>query len=324
MIDIINILDTYIDNMNIQQIAYVVAVADLKNFSLAAKRCSITQSTLSTMIAKFEDEIGIRIFDRTTKPVTINMEGEVIINQMRLIQKELDIFNEVTATIRDETIGALTIGIIPTVAPFLLPRILPGFVRKFPKINFTVVEMTTSKIIESLNNRNMDIGIVSIPLRQNQILETPLYNEHFVLYDEKLKSSGKVKISSINPNRFWLLAEGHCMRTQVQRICDMDKFKRPSQNNLEYRSGSIDTLMKLVRSNQGSTLLPYLATRDLPQELTSKIAEFDTPVPARSIGLAVHRHFMKQKILRALKKDIQEKIRPILPQKVSTQFIDPL
>ena len=310
--------------MNIQQIEYVVAVAELSQFSLAADKCSITQSTLSTMIAKFEDEIGIKIFDRTTKPVTITREGENIIHQLRSVLRELKVLDEVIGTLKDETSGSVRIGIIPTVAPFLLPRFLPSFVRKFPNMHFTVVEMTTAKIIESLRERTLDIGIVSTPLDQDQINETPLYSEPFVLYDEKLSAEGKVKITSLSPHRFWLLEEGHCMRTQVQRICDLENFGHPSHSNLEYKSGSIDTLLKLVQSNRGSTLLPYLATLDLAQDHKNKIATFESPVPARTIGMVVHRHFLKKKVLLELREEIQKKILPLLDSVESPKIINPL
>lgn len=310
--------------MNIQQIEYVVAVAELSQFSLAADRCSITQSTLSTMIAKFEDEIGIKIFDRTTKPVTITREGESIIHQLRSVLRELKVLDEVIGTLKDESSGSVRIGIIPTVAPFLLPRFLPTFVRKFPNVHFTVVEMTTAKIIESLRERTLDIGIVSTPLDQDQINEIPLYSEVFVLYDEKLSTEGKVKISSLSPHRFWLLEEGHCMRTQVQRICDLESFGQPSHSNLEYKSGSISTLLKLVQSNRGSTLLPYLATLDLDRDHKDKIAAFESPVPARTIGLVVHRNFLKKKVLLELKEEIQKQILPLLDSAESPKIINPL
>ena len=208
--------------MNIQQIEYVLAVKELGNFSSAAEKCNITQSTLSTMIGKLEEQIGIQIFDRKTKPVSITKEGDVLIKQMKIIAFELDRFKETTQMLKGELVGHLSIGVIPTVAPYLLPGFLNDFAREFPKMEFTVSEMTTGQIIESLKRRELDLGILATPLNQNEIVELHLYNESFVLYDCSgvNYSSEAVSISEINFENLWLMEEGHCLSTQVLNICD--------------------------------------------------------------------------------------------------------
>ena len=298
--------------MNIQQIEYIIAVGELKSFGQAAEKCFITQSTLSTMIAKFEGEIGIKIFDRKTKPVTVTKEGKTIIQQLKVIAKELDNLQEITNTLKGEISGTLKIGVIPTVAPYLLPLFLNKFIRKLPNVHFIISEMTTEKIVEKVEKRELDIGIVSIPLNNSNLKETLLYHEPFLLFD---KVEGMIEhhfmVDDIDFDRLWLLEEGHCMRTQIESICNL-RSKRTINRNLDYKSGTIDTLLKFVNRNNGVTLLPYLATLDFPESERSYLKEFSSPVPVRSIGLVVHRHFVKKGILKLLKKEIQTQIEPLI------------
>lgn len=298
--------------MNIQQIDYILAVSKTKNFGKAAKLCFITQSTLSTMIARFEAEIGITIFDRKTKPVTITKEGVHLIEQLKIIAKEIASLKEVVNTMKGEVSGSLQIGVIPTVAPYLLPIFLKDFVEQFPKIHFVVSEMTTEKIIDYLRKRDLDIGIVSTPLGTADLVEIPLYDEPFILYD---KADGipvnDFTITDIDFNRLWLLEDGHCMRAQVESICGLHK-ERTNYNNLDYKSGTIDTLMKFVNKYNGATLLPQLATTDFSEAEQLHLSQFKAPVPARTVGLVVHPHFVKKEILQLLQQEIQQKVAPLL------------
>jgi len=298
--------------MNVQQIDYVIAVSKTGSFGLAAKKCFVTQSTLSTMVARFESEIGITIFDRKTKPITITREGERIIHQLKVISKEINNLGEVAKELKGEISGDLKIGAIPTVAPYLFPVFLNEFISKFPGINFEISEITTAKIIESILSRELDIGIVSIPLKHSELVELPLYHEPFYLFD-KAKTNNKIKssISKIDYSRLWLLQEGHCMRNQVEKICDFSK-RRAISGNLIYKSGTIDTLMKFVNNNNGVTLLPHLVAISLSKEEQRHINGFKSPIPVRLIGLLVHKHFVKKNILEQLQLTIQEKIIPLI------------
>jgi len=307
--------------MNIQQIEYVIAVHELKNFGQAAEKCFITQSTLSTMIARFEEEIGITIFDRKTKPVTTTREGLQIIRQLKIIAKEIDNLHGVVSTLKGETTGDLKIGVIPTVAPYLLPLFLNEFAQRFPQMHFAISEITTEQIVESLEKRELDIGIVSIPLQAAQLVEIPLYDEPFLLFDKTDDTPrDDFKITEIDYNRLWLLEEGHCMRTQVESICGLQK-KRTAERNLDYRSGTIDSLLKFVNRNRGTTLLPYLATRDFSEDDRQHLKMFSPPVPTRSIGLLVHQHFVKKEMLDSLQKAIQRKVLPLIGENNIQQTI---
>ena len=167
-------------------------------------------------------------------------------------------------------------------------------------------------IVEKLKNRNLDVGIVSTPLEVPELIEFPLYNEKFVLYDCQSKKRKKLKINEIDNERLWLLEEGHCLRTQVEKICDFDQNTTKLNSNFKYKSGSIDSLMRFVKMNKGITFLPYLATLDFSKEDQKKLNQIGDPIPVRTVGLIVHKHFVKKQVLEQLKKIIQMKIIPLL------------
>ncbi len=299
--------------MNIQQFHYILAVAEFKHFELAAEKCFISQSTLSTMISKFEDEIGIKIFDRSKKPVGLTLEGAILLEQLKIIYKDIEQLKEITKEIKGEISGNLNLSVIPTVAPFLLPLFLQDFALQFPNLNIVVKEETTEEILKKLKSREIDVGIVSIPLLDKEIIEIKLYNEPFLYYDAQSISKGKVSIKSNISERICLMEEGHCMRTQMLELCNLSKNKRKPILNFEYKAGSIDSLTRFVSSNKLATLLPYLSTISFSEDEKRHLSSFKSPTPFRTIGLVVHRNFVKKKVMEKLKNEIIEKISDCLP-----------
>lgn len=302
--------------MNIQQFKYIIAVADLRHFEDAAERCFISQSTLSTMIGKFEDEIGIKIFDRKTKPVAVTREGNKIIEQLKIILMEIDNLKNITQELKGEESGELKIGIIPTIAPYLMPLFLAEFVNAYPNIQVVVQEMTTSVIQSKLCQREIDLGIAAIPLEDKDLIEFHLYDEPFILYDtQKTQLKHKaVAVDEIDFSNLWLLQEGHCLRTQVEKICNLSHTQPKRLINLEFKAGSIDSLIRFTRDQRGVTLLPFLATLDLSRQEQSYLRMFKTPVPIRSVGLIVHKHFVKKNILEELQNIIRKSVKPLQPK----------
>lgn len=302
--------------MNIQQFQYILAVSELKHFEKAAKKCFISQSTLSTMIARFENEIGIKIFDRKTKPVSVTKEGEVLINQIRVVYKEIERLNHQVQELKGEMVGDLNIGIIPTVAPYLLPLFLTQFANQFPEISINVQEMTTPNIQLALKKRELDIGIVAIPLKDKELIEFHLYDEPFILFDSLLNQNKNISIEDIDYSRLYLLEEGHCLRTQVEQICGLSKLKN-NKNNIHFKVGSIDSLVRFTKLNKGITFLPYMAIEDLKVQERLHITYFSKNSPLRSIGLIVYKDFVKVKLLNSLNKLIKDSVDiPIFPNGV--------
>jgi len=268
------------------------------------------------MISKFENEIDIRIFDRKTKPVSVTREGEKIIEQLKVILREIDSLKNITQELKGEESGELKIGIIPTIAPYLMPLFLAEFVNSFPNIQVVVQELTTSVIQSKLCQREIDLGIAAIPLEDKDLLEFHLYDEPFILYDtQKAQQKNKaVEVDEIDFSNLWLLQEGHCLRTQVEQICNLSHTQPNRLINLEFKAGSIDSLIRFTRDQKGVTLLPYLATLDLSQQEQKYLRKFKPPVPIRSVGLVVHKHFVKNNILEEMQRIMQKSIKPLQPK----------
>lgn len=291
--------------MNIQQFNYVLAVAEHRHFETAAEKCFVAQSTLSTMISKFEEEIGVKVFNRRVKPVELTKEGETIVLQLKRIRFEIDQLQEGIQSLKGEMKGEVKIGCIPTVAPFLLPLFLLEFSNKYPDLYLEVKELNTSAIEEQILSRDLDIGIVSTPIITEELNKLPIYEEDFVLFDATDKIIKEVQIANLNMDRFWLLEEGHCMRTQVLEICGTAKPQLNPTLNINYKAGSIDSLLRFVKSNKGKTLLPALAVTEFTKEEKQHLHYFKKNIPSRTIGLAVHSHFAKSKLLEVLIEDIK-------------------
>jgi len=300
--------------MNIQQFQYILAVAEYQHFELAAEKCNISQSTLSTMISRFEDEISVKLFDRKKKPVQLTKEGYLLIEQLKNIVNNIDQLKELVKEVKGEITGNLTLSVIPTIAPFLLPIFLQDFAAKFPNLSIKVREETTTEIIKKLKSRELDIGILSIPLNESELLEYKLYDEPFVFFDADEQTNQLVSVKKIEMKNLYLMEEGHCMRTQVLQLCDLNDKLFDSKLNFEYKAGSIDSLLRFVKSNKATTLLPYLAVNDFTNQEKSHLSYFSSPVPYRTVGLAVHRHFVKKKLLQILQTEIITKITSILSE----------
>jgi LysR family transcriptional regulator, hydrogen peroxide-inducible genes activator len=292
--------------MNLQQLEYILAVDTHKHFSAAANKCHVTQPTLSMMIQKLEDELGVKIFDRTKQPVQTTIIGQAIIEQARMILGEVANLKNTVAQQKGTLTGELRIGIIPTVAPYLLPLFLTGFLKRHPGLKLKISELTTDQIIEKLSTQVIDAGILATPLKIPSIKELPLFYEQFVVYasqNQKLMKKKYLLADDIDVNQLWLLEEGHCLRSQVVNLCEL-KRKESLLQNLDYEAGSIETLKKMVDMNSGITILPELALRDLSKKQLKNIRYFKSPAPVREVSIVTYRYFVKSHLIDALKKEI--------------------
>lgn len=307
--------------MNIQQIDYVLAVVDLKNFQLAAEQCFVTQSTLSTMIGKLERELDLHIFNRKTKPVTITKEGKLIVKHMRKVKYEVDALKNVVSDIKGKLEGEITLGIIPTIAPYLLPLIYKDFAAKIPDVAVKIREMTTPQITSGLKNRTIDIGILALPLEDKELIETKIYDEPFLVLDctHRPKSS-KATLQDLDYSKLCLLEDGHCLRTQVMKICELSLLHSSSKNTFDFQSGSMDSLIKITKSRKGLTIIPELAKHSLYLDAQAKIREFNAPSPARSVGFVTHKYFVKHKLqhklMAIIKENVSALLSPVKPENI--------
>lgn len=298
--------------MNIQQLEYIVALDTHRHFVTAAEKCHVTQATLSMMIKKLELELGVSLFDRSQQPVTPTDTGEKIIVQARLVLMELERLFAMADEEAGEVSGELRLGIIPTVAPYLLPLFLEKFLSAYPKVKLKVSEMVTEEIVRKLRNYDLDAGILATPLSEPGVNEVPLFYEEFVVYassSERILEKNFILASDIDPNRLWLLEEGHCLRSQIMNICELRAKDRHFQQ-LEFESGSIETLKRIVEVQQGITVLPKLALRDMPAGKLRNVRAFRKPAPVREIALVYSRISGKEELLESLKQSILSALPP--------------
>jgi LysR family hydrogen peroxide-inducible transcriptional activator len=289
--------------MTITQLEYIVAIDTHRHFAAAAGKCFVTQPTLSMQIQKLEDELNIKLFDRSKQPVVPTDIGGIVIQQARKILHEVEVMHQLINEQKGTVSGALRVGIIPTLAPYLLPLFLQQFLTDFPDVHIKVKEMTTEVILDDLKNGKIDVGLLVTPLEDPNIQEHPLFNEELVAYVSKKNLAYKkqyVLPQDIDIKELWILEEGHCLRSQMINLCALKK-EQLQDSHFDYEAGSIETLRKMVEQNSGITILPELATIDFSAKQLQMVRRFKLPMPVREVSLVTHRNYIKKKLVDALK-----------------------
>lgn len=292
--------------MTFTQLDYITAVDTYRHFAAAAEKCFITQPTLSMQIQKLEEELGIKIFDRSKQPVVPTEAGADIIFQARKILAERNNILEIIQAKKGLMMGELRVGIIPTLAPYLLPLFIQDFTKKYPEIRMVVSEMTTEVIVKSLREGRVDVGILVTPLQESGIKEQVLFYEELMAYVSKMNTAFKKAYmlpQDIDPNKLWLLEEGHCFRSQIINLCELKKAAI-GNTQFDYEAGSIETLRRMVDISDGITIIPQLATQGLTDDQMKCIRYFQQPQPMREVSIVTHRDFVKKRLIDALAKVI--------------------
>lgn len=297
--------------MNLQQLEYIVTVDKLKSFSKAAAACHVTQATLSTMVKKLESELELVLFDRKTNPILTTECGRDIIDEAHKVLRHSSRLKELASEAKGVIEGELNIGIIPTIASNLLHRILPQFLSAYPKLKLNVREITTQHIIDQLRNGELDVGLASTPLREDQLEEDILYYEKLMVYGNTTSSETRfLTPKDIADEQVWLLEEGNCLTDQVINICALNS--RQMDSNLSFSPNSFDSLLNIVDNLNGLTLIPELYCKDLPAERQVKVRDFNPPYPVREVSLVYFRPYAKLRLISALSNEIRQLIKPTL------------
>ncbi|WP_192821985.1 hydrogen peroxide-inducible genes activator [Rufibacter sp. LB8] len=284
------------------QLEYLLAVDTYRHFATAAEKCFVTQPTLSMQLQKLEEELGVQVFDRSRVPVRPTELGKEIIAQARVAMAEFKKIAELVKTQRDGISGELRIGVIPTLAPYLIPLFITDFIQKFPDVHISIQELVTANIIEKLKLELLDVGLLVTPLHDKTMVEVPLFYEAFVGYlhpSHPLSAQQEITPETIDPTDLWLLNDGHCFRSQVLQLCNRAKGIR--NVHIDYESGSLETLKRIVETQSGMTLLPELSVRELSPEKFALVRPFAEPQPLREVSLVVHRSFLKKKMIESLR-----------------------
>lgn len=291
--------------MTLTQLEYLLAVDTYRHFATAAENCFVTQPTLSMQLQKLEDELGVQLFDRSRVPVRPTELGKDVIEQARVTVSEFKKIQEIVQAQRTGITGELRIGVIPTLAPYLIPLFITDFIQKYPKVHVVVQELVTDSIIEKLRLEMLDVGLLVTPLQEKTIVEIPLFYEAFVGYlhpKHPLFPEKEITPGAIDNEDLWLMNEGHCFRSQVLQICN--RTKAPRNVHLDYESGSLETLKRIVETQSGMTLLPELSVLDLPEDKKLLVRPFADPPPLREVSLVVHKSFLKKRLIEALRETI--------------------
>ncbi|MCA6364350.1 MAG: LysR family transcriptional regulator [Bacteroidetes bacterium] len=310
--------------MNLQQLEYIIAVDNYRHFLRASQACNVTQATLSMMIKKLEEELNEVIFDRSKQPVVPTAVGEKIIAQARRILSEAKYLKEMLQLEKGEISGTLKVGIIPTIAPYLLPLFLRKLGQDYPKLSLSIYEFTTDTLVQKLKSGELDVGILSTPLHTKAIHETVLYYEKYFLYvneNEPQYNKKYILPEHIDLNKLWLLEEGHCLRNQILNLCELKKQSH-SKHAVHYEAGSIETLINLVDNNYGLTIIPELAAQKLSKKQQHQIKSFRGPVPVREISLVTHQPYVKERLTGILKEAILACIPRSMQQKANALVLE--
>ena len=294
--------------MNIQQHEYIVALDDHRHFVDAAESCHITQPTLTMQIKKLEEEIGVQIFNRGKKPIEPTPAGEEVIIRARQILREIHELHNFVSNEKKSIEGEFRLGIIPTLAPYLIPRFLPQFVQENPKTHLHIEELESEQLLKALHNDRIDIGLMVTPADERQIKEIPLFYEPFLFYapyDHPFMHNELIENKLLDPAKVLILTEGHCFRNQTLDICGKEN-KANNAFGFFYESGSIEALKSMVRKGIGYTLVPELSVDSMSDR--PFVRRFAEPEPVREVSIVVHQNFSRQLLIEQLKNAILNNI----------------
>ncbi len=287
--------------MNIRDLEYLLSVAELGHFGKAADACFVSQPALSMQIKKLEENLGVKLLERTHKSVLLTDHGVKIAKQARQILDLTKDIKDVAKSAKDPFGGEIRIGIFPTLAPYFLPVIIPKLSKTYPKLSFYLIEEKTATLIEQLQNGKLDAAFLAFPVIEKNFRSALLFEEEFLLATPKKHPLAKLKYvgqNDLKNEELLLLNEGHCMRDQALAVCNRIKI----HENQNFRATSLETLRHMISAGVGITLMPKLACTE---STTISYIPFSTPKSIRSIGLFWRVSLAKQVLLKHIVNEIK-------------------
>ena len=298
--------------MTLQQLEYIVAVYRTRHFVKAAEACGVTQPTLSAMIQKLEAELDVKLFERSSQQVMPTAIGKVVVEQAWKVLNRARKLKDIVAEEKKSLMGTFRLGILPTIAPYLLPRFFPSLMRENPSLDIRVVEMKTAEIRRAIDRGEIDAAVMVDTGDLDDYVLTTLFYEQFLAYvspSDQLSAKKSIKTSDLSNEFLWLLHEGHCFRDQLVKFCQL-KAAKTSQS--AYSLGSIETFMRIVENGQGVTFIPELASMQLTSTQKALVRPFAIPIPTREVVMATSKSFVRQSLLDM----IAGQIRKSVPEKM--------
>ena len=289
-----------------------MAVYRTRHFVKAAEACGVTQPTLSAMIQKLEAELDVKLFERSSQQVMPTAIGKVVVEQAWKVLNRARKLKDIVAEEKKSLMGTFRLGILPTIAPYLLPRFFPSLMRENPSLDIRVVEMKTAEIRRAIDRGEIDAAVMVDTGDLDDYVLTTLFYEQFLAYvspSDQLSAKKSIKTSDLSNEFLWLLDEGHCFRDQLVKFCQL-KAAKTSQS--AYSLGSIETFMRIVENGQGVTFIPELASMQLTSTQKALVRPFAIPIPTREVVMATSKSFVRQSLIDM----IAGQIRKSVPEKM--------
>lgn len=311
--------------MNIQQLEYIVAVDDHRHFAKAAKHCKVTQPTLSTMIQKVEEELGVKLFNRSRHPIEPTEIGKEVIRQARVSLQSFDKIHQIVADEQSTISGTFLLCIIPTIAPYLLPELISKQYTQYPDLELLIREKTTDQILTRLKDGYIDGAILAGPIKDDDLVAYPIYYEEFYAYVspyDELYGEREVDLKKIDVDKVWLLENVHCMRGQIERICKSRNVKR--HKTIQFESGSIDTLLNIVDLNPGMTIIPEMHAMALSEDKQDRLRKFKGTKVVREVCFVANKHNAKTRMQDVIMDIIKDSVPKSMQSSQLRDFVVPL
>ena len=299
--------------MNLRDLKYLVALADLRHFGKAADACFVSQPTLSTQIRKLEEELGVALVERAPRKVMLTAAGQDVVQRARRIVGEVEQMREAARRSMDPESGSLRLGVFPTLAPYLLPHVVPQLRDRFPQLELLLVEEKSDVLLQRLREGKLDAALLALPLHDEQLHAELLFEEPFVFaapLQHPLASRTAMSMSELSDETLLLLEDGHCLRDQALDVCRLSG----AQERSGFRATSLETLRQMVAAGVGVTLLPALSVHEpIAQSPNIRLIPFRAPAPSRQIALVWRKSSALDGFLRSLAEAIGALARAQLP-----------
>jgi LysR family hydrogen peroxide-inducible transcriptional activator len=303
--------------MNLRELEYLVALAELKHFGRAAERSFVSQPTLSGQIKKMEEHLGVQLLERTNRKVMLTSIGEDIVQIARRILMDAKRIETLASTSRDPFSGPLKIGAFPTISPYLMPHIAGVIKSKYPLLNLYLVEDQTHRIIKRVKDGELDAVILALPEQHDELHVEELFEEPFLLAVPKgheLAKRKSIKSRELEGLDLLLLEDGHCLREQALEVCHANGGGEAG----DFRASSLETLRQMVAVGTGITLIPKLAVeQDLSNQNRVSYVSFEKPAPGRRLGLLWRKSSSRSDCMRAIAEIIRKEAAKVLNKKIA-------
>lgn len=281
--------------MNLQQLKYIMAIDRFRNFAKAADACNISQPTLSAMLMKLEEELDVRIFERSNKMVTLTAVGEKILRQAQTVVMEIDRITEIVREEKGVLSDAFSLSVGPTIAPYLLPKFIKHYRESYPSVALSISEMKANFMLDALLRGELDAGIAIADNVRPGILEIPLYSERFYVYlaESCWRKLPVFKPENLEHENMWIMKEAQCLRDSAFSFC-----KVRSKGRHIYEAGSIETLIRIVDENGGYTIIPEMHLPFLTEQQRANVRKIEGDyLSLRRVSLYIKDDYVREMML---------------------------